>query len=108
MEEDLSKFHHPLTNLFPRLGEKDDFQLSDEQVSFFNENGYLKDIKILSDEQIEVLRNELTELMNPNHPLKNLFYEYHSNESSNPDTILFHALGAWRIAKGFHDLLWHP
>jgi ectoine hydroxylase-related dioxygenase (phytanoyl-CoA dioxygenase family) len=46
--------------------------------------------------------------MNPNHPLKNLFYEYHSNESSNPDTILFHALGAWRIAKGFHDLLWHP
>jgi hypothetical protein len=21
---------------------------------------------------------------------------------------LFHALGAWRIAPGFHDLLWNP
>lgn len=111
MSEDLSNFHHPLTKLFPTLngceGHKA-FQLSEEQISFYKENGYLKGIKILSDEQIEVLRNELSELMNPNHTERNLFYEYHANESTNPNTILFHALGAWRISKGFHDLLWHP
>ena len=108
MQDDLSKFHHPLTNLFPRPDAKDNFRLSDEQVSFYNENGYLNGIRILNEEQIEILRDELTELMNPNHPQKNLFYEYNTNESANPDTILFHALGAWRIAKAFHDLLWHP
>jgi len=37
-----------------------------------------------------------------------LFYEYNSNESTDPNHVLFHALGAWRIAPGFHDLLWHP
>lgn len=110
MNKDLSTFHQPITNLFPRFDKDatEKFRLMDEQVSFFNENGYLKGIKILSDKQIEVLRNELKDLMNPNHPQKNLFYEYHTNESENPDMVLLHALGSWRIAKGFHDLLWHP
>ena len=45
------------------------------------------------------------ETSNPSHEL---FHEYHSNESSNPDTILFHALGAWRTGPAFHGVLWSP
>ena len=37
-----------------------------------------------------------------------MFHEYHTNESTDPTRVLFHALGAWRITPGFHDLLWHP
>ena len=46
--------------------------------------------------------------MEPSHRSHALFHEYHSNESSNPDTVLFHALGAWRTAPAFHDVLWSP
>ncbi|HVS36445.1 MAG TPA: phytanoyl-CoA dioxygenase family protein, partial [Gemmataceae bacterium] len=35
-------------------------------------------------------------------------HEFHTNESADPTRVLFHALGAWRITPGFHDVLWHP
>ena len=62
---------------------------------------------MLSEEQVTWLRRELIELSDVSHPLHHLFYEFHSNESADPSTILLHALGAWRIAPGFHDVLWH-
>lgn len=111
MVEDLSKYHHPIGDLFrlPTTREEwEQYRLSDEQVAFFHENGYLPGVRILTDEQVERLREELEQLMKPSHPGHHLFYEYHSNESKDPNTILFHALGAWRITPGFHDILWHP
>lgn len=108
MAEDLSRFHHPLTSLFPRLGEVRNFRLTEQQLAFYHTNGYLAGIRLLNDKQLEALRAELTLLANPDHPGRDLFYEYNSNESSDPSRILFHALGAWRVAPGFHDLLWHP
>lgn len=111
MIEDLSVYHHPIGSLFRLPGTREEWQqyrLSDEQIAFFHENGYLPGIRILTDEQVEQLREELDTLMDSSHPWHHLFYEYHSNESKDPNTILFHALGAWRITPGFHDILWHP
>ena len=108
MTKDLSRKHYPLTNLFPRLDEVEEFRLTEAQIEFYHVNGYLSGVRLLDDDQIDVLREELTELTNPDHPGRPLFYEYNSNESSDPSRILFHALGAWRITEGFHDLLWNP
>ena len=84
------------------------FRLSDEQITHFHEYGYVAGIRVLSDEQVERLRKELAELVAPAHPGAELFYEYNSNESADPSRVLFHALGAWRVMPGFHDLLWNP
>jgi ectoine hydroxylase-related dioxygenase (phytanoyl-CoA dioxygenase family) len=111
MDEDLSRYHAPVTDLFdaPASPEEwDDYRLTDEQVEFFHVHGYLAGVRLLTDEQVEVLRAELAELTDPAHPGHHLFYEFHSNESKDPARVLFHALGAWRIAPGFHDLLWNP
>jgi len=107
MTEDLSRYHHPLTNLFP-AGDLDNYRLTTAQVDFYREHGYLAGIKMLDDTQLAALRDEVSELVDPSHPGHDLFYEFNANESADPDRILFHALGAWRITPGLHDLLWHP
>lgn len=111
MPTDLSSRHDLVGDLFSTAtirGDRERFRLSQEQVDFYNENGYLTGVRVLSDEQVDALREELVELFDPHHDGRELWYEYHSNESANPDTVLFHALGAWRIKPGFHDLLWNP
>lgn len=110
MSKDWSTENSPVGALFEKSGKIDAerFRLSDEQVEFFNENGYLKGIRILDDAQIETLRGELAEMTELAEDERDLFYEYNSNESNDPSMVLFHALGAWRVRPGFHDLLWHP
>lgn len=111
MPTDLATESGPISKLFPRLSAPADearFRLSDEQVAFFHENGYLAGVRILDDRQIAALRQELADVMDPKHPGHSLFYEFHTNESADPSRVLFHALGHWRITPGFHDLLWHP
>jgi ectoine hydroxylase-related dioxygenase (phytanoyl-CoA dioxygenase family) len=110
MVADLSTQHQPVGTLLGGDAGRDlgRFRLSDEQVAFFHEQGYLAGVRLLSDQQVEVLRDELAGLVDPTHPGNRLFYEYNSNESVDPARVLFHALGAWRITPGFHDILWNP
>ena len=111
MISDLSEHHELITKVFKWPSGADawnQYRLTNDQIDFFHVNGYLAGIRVLNDEQIAVLRHELAELIDPNHPGHDLFYEFHSNESTDPLTVLFHALGAWRISPAFHDLLWNP
>src|ERR1700749_1397219 len=105
MSMDFSKTHAPIGHF---LHEADKYRLSEEQLNRFQEDGYVAGIQVLDDRQVDILRSELNGLMKKSHPGNYLFHEYHSNESSDPNSVLFHALGAWRTGPGFHDVLWSP
>jgi ribosomal protein S8 len=83
--KDLSEIHHLVSDLFrwPDTVEKwDQYKLSSEQVDFFRKNGFVSGIKLLDEKQIEKIRVELSEIADPGHPGHHLFYEFHSNEST--------------------------
>ncbi len=110
LHSDLSLYHKPIGNFLNSLESIDweEFKLSDEQIQHFEELGFVSGIKLLDDAQVEQLRIELIEIMDPQHPKHHLLYEFHSNESEDPDRIVFHSLGHWRMTPGFHDVLWNP
>jgi hypothetical protein len=72
---DLSEIHGLVSNMltWPKSDEEwQKFRLTDEQIAFFREYGYLCGIRLLHDEQIEILRAELSGLMSKSHPANHL------------------------------------
>lgn len=109
--KDLADYSHPIGNMFvqPKSAKEwEPYMLSEEQITSFKKDGFVKGIKILSEEQVDLLNAELVKLQSLNEEEKKLFYHYESNESEDPSKVLFHAIGAWRLTPGFHDLLWSP
>lgn len=108
---DLANIHHPISALFQLPQSKmewDTYRLSEAQIAHYHQYGFVSGIRVLNENQIQRLRLELAEIMDPSHPGNPLFYEFHSNESKDTKSVLFHSLGHWRITEGFHDVLWNP
>lgn len=108
---DLADYHYPVSDIFkiPQTQEEwEQYRLTDDQVNYYHEYGHLSGIKLLEEWQVELLNKEQEELRAPKHPAHHLFYEFHSNQSTNASSVLFHSLGHWRIGEGFHDILWNP
>jgi len=108
MDGDLSLHHGMLGNLFPADEAGARYRLSDGQLREFDERGFVAGIRVLDDRQVEALLSELAQWSDPDHAKRDLWYEYRSNASVDPNRSMLHASGAWRIGPGFHDLLWHP
>jgi hypothetical protein len=111
LSRDLSVYPHLVSDMFRWPETKREwagYELTAEQIEFFRTNGYLSGIKLLEEWQVDQLNQQLLEVMDVGHPGHDLLYEFHSNESTEPGKILFHALGHWRMTPGFHDVLWNP
>ncbi|MBA62950.1 MAG: phytanoyl-CoA dioxygenase family protein [Planctomycetaceae bacterium] len=105
---DYSIYDQPVLPSALPLENAEHFQLTAANIEHFTDNGFVVGNGRISAEYLALLKADLHELMLPGHVGHELWYEYHSNESDDPNTILFHALGAWRLRTSFHDLLWHP
>lgn len=108
MADALQGRHGPITDLFPRPGDRARWSLSSEQAAFFHEHGYVKGGRILDTRQIEVLREALEAIRLGRNPRLAHLYEVDEAYRQAPDRHVFHFLGAWLADEAFHDVLWHP
>ncbi|HTJ11613.1 MAG TPA: phytanoyl-CoA dioxygenase family protein [Dinghuibacter sp.] len=108
---DLSVHQNPIGAMFEQPRSAKDWKryvLTDEQVESYRRDGFVRGIRILTDGQVDLLNKEVAILQSPSKAERKLFYHYEHNESMEPDNVLFHAIGGWRITPGFHDLIWSP
>lgn len=105
---DLSLDHEPIGNFLEIPANPARYRLMPGKIRQFEEDGFVAGMRILTERQCDWLCEELEGLTDPSHPNNHLFHEYNSNEAADPNRVLFHALGAWRAAEGFHDALWNP
>lgn len=82
--------------------------LSAEEIADFFERGFTHGHRVLSERQCDALLRDLERVRDPEDPGHVHLYEWHADEAEDPELELFHALGAWRLAPAFHDLLFVP
>ena len=72
MEGDLSTVHHPIDkSLAPQPSNKEEwakFKLSKQQIEHFNSEGYITDIPVLREEQVDHFIKELAPLLSEKNP----------------------------------------
>jgi ectoine hydroxylase-related dioxygenase (phytanoyl-CoA dioxygenase family) len=106
--QDLSLQHGMVGALMGPAAVEPRHELSAAQLRQFDEQGFVAGVRILDDRQVDALLAELDGWMRPEHAGRELWYEYRANASADPARAMLHASGAWRIGRGFHDLLWSP
>ncbi|XP_065884452.1 uncharacterized protein [Dysidea avara] len=111
--KDLSTVHVPIGGLFdqPQTGKEwHKYKLTQEQVDSYWTNGYLPNIRVLSEDQCDKLLEDYKVFLDPDklHPGHGLFFEFHRNQGGDPNNVLLHALGHWRITAAFHDVCFLP
>lgn len=113
--KDWSTLHKPATTeLYGDVQGKEEWQgykLSQEKVDRFWKDGVLLNEQILTSEECDKILEEYKYLLaaeSERHPAHDLLYEHHANQSGDPDNVLMHCLGQWRLTPLFHDLVFHP
>lgn len=109
---DWSTVHEPSGDLFKPITDKDDWSKlmwTEEQINKFWTDGLVTNIPLLSEEQCNRIINDYKYFTGEvEHPGMDMMYEYHSNQSGDPNNVLIHCLGHWRLTSLFHDLPFLP
>ena len=96
---------HGLT--FPTLKTRADFaeyELTPAQLNAFRENGFVHDVRILSDAQIEKIRSGLEDIVQRRNPRMDEL----SGAPGDPSSPMTYFQNAWIVDEVIHDLVFHP
>ena len=92
MHKDYSVFSEPIDATIINSDSSQEYSLSAAQIADFQTDGFVVGQASISEDYIASLLHDLTDLLTPDHVGKELWHEYHINESTDPDTVLFLSL----------------
>ena len=90
----------------------DQFKLSDEQIRLYQKNGSISSLKIMSDNTLNTLRNDLSDIVNGRidtsfaTDLNHEAFKGYEGKGTNDELIYFQ--GAWLLTEAFHDIIYNP
>ena len=79
MTTDYSQFHAPINENFIPSNSDGSFCLSESDVAFFRDNGFVIGKGSIGQELISQLLSDLNPLLVPGHDGEELWHEYHTN-----------------------------
>jgi hypothetical protein len=97
----------PHGRVFPRLTKRSElaeFELTPAQVASFRENGFVHDVRILSDAQIERIRQGLEDIVQRKNPRATELL----GAPTDPASPMTYFQNGWIIDEAIHDLVFHP
>ncbi len=100
-----------LTYGFPRAPSSEDlkrYELTEEQVAEYRENGFLTGVSVLAAGQVEELARRLELIRKGLREHMDRLYEVEAEYLARPDEVVFHFLGAWLVDPWFHDIIFSP
>lgn len=83
------------------------FELSAEQVRFYQDNGYLAPLRLLDEKQLGVMRESLERMLGPEYPRAAELLGRPRLEPGKPTPMIYFQ-GAWLAEEAFHDLVFNP
>ena len=104
---DLSLMHSPLRAPQGVQLPREALRLSSAALERWHRDGYVSNVQLLTANEAANLAAELDEILT-HHLNDTRFHEIHENESGDPEAVLAHGLGHWRIGVLAHDLVFHP
>jgi len=108
MIHDLSADHHAISSLFPDVNHRTPRSTGcTEAGRLLPRIWLLERSPILSDEQVEALRQELARLLDASPEERGLFYEYNSNESNRSQSCAVPCTRRLAQSRQAFTIAWH-
>jgi ectoine hydroxylase-related dioxygenase (phytanoyl-CoA dioxygenase family) len=81
--------------------------LTEAQVQQFNRDGFLRGARVLTDEQVEELRDELARVIDNRDNPASKQPALLRNLSTGPDTVIWQVVNIWQASEPFRELLYN-
>ena len=108
---DYKLLNGPAGSLFPQVDSRDklaSFEVAADKLSFYREQGYLPNIKVLDKVQLEALLQGMHDMTADDYPRRKELSGLDGYGNLHAGTRMIYFQGAWLVNEAYHDVIYNP